>query len=127
MIAVDTSVWVSALRDERSPVAGTLKALLDTDEVVLPAPVRMELLSGVARAARGPLLRALSALPVVIPTEQTWRRVETWALAAADAGQRFGMADMVIAALADEVGALVWSLDQDFDRLATLGLVRPYG
>ena len=127
MIAVDTSVWVAVLRSETGTAAGTLKSLLDADEVVLPLPVRMELLSGVGATGRARLRRALSALPVVVPSEQTWQIVERWSLSAADAGQHFGMADMVIGALADEAGALVWSFDTDFDRLAGLGLVRLYG
>jgi predicted nucleic acid-binding protein len=127
MIAVDTSVWVSALRDDTSAAAGTLRALLDADNVVLPLPVRMELLAGVAHTERSRLQRALSALPVIVPTERTWRVVEAWTLSAADVGQRFGLADMVIGALADEAGALVWSFDRDFDRLARLKLVGLYG
>ncbi len=126
MIAVDTAVWVSALRDGSSPAAGTLAALLDADEVVLPLPVRLELLAGASRASRAPLRRALTALPVLVPTEETWWTIRTWVEQAADAGHRFGLADLLISALAAEVDALVWSEDADFDRLASLGFVRLY-
>jgi predicted nucleic acid-binding protein len=127
VIVVDSSVWVEALRDPRARLAVTLNGLLDADEVALAQPVRIELVAGVARADRAALKRALTALPVVVPTEQTWQRVEQWIEKAADAGQRFGLPDLLVAALADDLGALVWSLDADFVRMARLKLVRLYG
>lgn len=127
MIAVDSSVWIAALRDKQSAAAGRLSSLLDADEVVLPLPVRVELLAGVRRADRTRLRRALEALPVVRPTESTWAIVEQWIEPAANAGQHFGVTDLLIAALAHELGALVWSLDEDFERLATLKFAQLYG
>ena len=118
MIVVDTSVWVAAERRPSSETATTLVALLDADEVALALPVRLELLAGVARADRRAFLRAFSALPVLIPTEETWQPLDDWIARAADAGQRFAITDLLIARLADEIGGLVWSLDSDFDRLA---------
>jgi predicted nucleic acid-binding protein len=103
-----------------------LNRLLDADDVVLPLPVRIELLAGVARSARDELKRSLAALPVVVPTDQTWSLVQAWTESAANAGFRFGLTDLLIAALAEEVGALVWSLDADFQQLAALNLVRLY-
>ena len=126
MIAVDTSVWVSALRGGPDSTAPTLQALLDADEVLLPLPVRLELMAGVARADRKALRRALTSLPVVFPTDQTWDTVERWIEPAADAGYRFGQTDLLIAALAAEVDALVWSLDRDFQQLESLQFVRLY-
>lgn len=126
MIVVDTSVWVEAIRRPKGATQFTLKQLIDADEAGLALPVRLELMAGIARKDRRAFGRALSGLPVLIPTEETWRLIEPWVAPAADKGQRFGVTDLLIAGLAHEAGALVWSLDADFDRLEELGFVRTY-
>lgn len=126
MTVVDTSVWVAALRGASGSAAETLAGLLDADEVALPLPVRLELSAGVARSERSALTRALTALPVVAPSDETWALIERWIEQAANAGQRFALTDLLIAALAEELGALVWSLDADFERMSAVGLVRLY-
>ena len=75
---------------------------------------------------RGPYLRALSALPLLVPTEDTWQLIESWIAPAADKGQRFSVTDLLVAGLTHEIGALVWSLDGDFERLARFGYVQLY-
>ena len=127
MIVVDTSVWIDVTRHPQSPRTAVLRQLLDADEVALALPVRFELMSGVARKQRNAFRRALSALPILRPTDETWRRVEAWIEPAADAGFRFSVTDLTIAALARELDALVWALDRDFVAMEKLGLVRLYG
>jgi predicted nucleic acid-binding protein len=116
---------VAALRID-GPAARTLRALLDDDEVLLPMPVKIELLSGTSKRDRAGLRSALSALPLAYPTDETWRLMDGWTDRAAKAGAAFGVGDLLIAALAHEAGALVWSLDAAFDRLERLGLVGQY-
>lgn len=126
MVVVDTSVWVAVLRSRAAPEASVLEALLDADDVILAVPVRLELLLGAPARERARLRRTLSALPVAFPTDETWTLMEGWAEGAADAGQRFGAGDLLIAALASERDALVWSLDSDFERMARLKFVSLY-
>jgi predicted nucleic acid-binding protein len=126
MIVVDTSVWIAALRAASSREARVLQQLLDADEVALPVPVRLEILGGASAADRKRLRRALSALPMLYPTDETWRLLDGWVERAAAAGQHFGFGDLLIAALAAESGSLVWSLDSDFARLEALDLVGCY-
>jgi len=68
----------------------------------------------------------LSALPVLYPTDETWSTIDRWVELASEAGQRFGVGDLLIGALAVETGSLVWSLDADFARLERLMLVQTY-
>jgi predicted nucleic acid-binding protein len=126
MIVVDTSVWVEVTRRPQGAKKKVLDSLLDADEVALALPVRAELMAGVASRDRAAFQRALSALPVLMPTEETWQLLERWIPTAADKGQRFAVTDLLIAALASDIGALVWSLDDDFERLERVGLVQLY-
>jgi predicted nucleic acid-binding protein len=126
VIVVDTSVWIDALRDGRSAEAQALVKLLDADEVGLALPVRVELLSGVSRQNRASLKRSLSGVPVLKPTEDTWTTIEKWLAPSADRGFRFSIPDLLIAALAHDFGALVWSNDADFARMQDAGLVQLY-
>lgn len=123
MILVDSSVWVSALRQAESGEAQTLSELLDEDRVALAMPVRLELLAGAPGRDRRRLRRLLSALPLWIPRESTWWLADSWLEPASRAGERFGIADLVIGATAAEREAAVWSLDRDFARMARLGFV----
>jgi len=126
MIVVDTSVWVAALRSASSLEASAFAALVDSDDVLLAAPVRTELLGGARAVDRKHLKRLLTALPVAYPTKETWQRMDGWAELAHDRGDRFGVGDLLIAAMAKEAGALVWSLDADFARMERLKFVDLY-
>ena len=93
---------------------------------MLAAPVRVELLVGAARRDRPMLERLLSALPLVYPKAETWRRIDTWVARAADAGERFGFADLLMGSLAADERASVWSLDRDFTRMARPAFIENY-
>jgi predicted nucleic acid-binding protein len=122
VIAVDTSVWIDFFRGQ-APAALKLPLLLDRDEVALPVIVRIEILSGAKKSERQRLVRVLSALPVLYPTDALWRRIDGWVAEGAAAGQRFGVGDLLVAALAVEHGCTLWSLDNDFARMARLRMV----
>ena len=127
MIVVDTSVWIAARRHPEGSVSTTLQELIEADEASLALPVRIELMAGTARHEQREFRRALAALPLAYPTDDTWQLLESWIVPSAKAGHRFALADWLIAALASELGALVWSLDKDFERMEKLKLVRLYG
>jgi predicted nucleic acid-binding protein len=51
---------------------------------------------------------------------------DRWAVEGAERGQSFGVGDLLIGAIARESGALVWSLDRDFERMTRLKFVDLY-
>jgi predicted nucleic acid-binding protein len=124
MVVVDSSVWIEFFRGRNPELTEALRQLLDADEVALAAPVRLELLSGASKRDFGRLARLLSALPLLVPEQTLWKKLEGWAARARERGERFGALDLLIAGIADDHGAFVWSRDADFVRLARLGFVK---
>ena len=124
MILVDTSVWIEAFRRGRSPEAEQLRVLLDAGEVAIASPVRIEILSGASATDLPRLRRTLSALPLFVPGAATWELLEAWVERAVAVGRRFGVTDLLIAAVAAESDLPVWSMDGDFAEMAKLGFVR---
>ena len=107
-------------------MAEALRSLLDADEVALALPVRLELLAGTARQDRARFRRVYGALPQLHPTEETWAIIPEWVERARDAGETFGLIDLLIASMTAEIGGLVWSLDKDFERMERLKIVSLY-
>jgi predicted nucleic acid-binding protein len=127
VILVDTSVWIEAFRSAGCAEAQALRALLDQDAVSLAAPIRVEILVGASATDQKRLRHVLAALPNWMPEASTWALIEDWLPLAAKAGLRFGMGDLLIAAIAAEHQAPVWSLDRDFGRMAELGWIEVSG
>lgn len=52
--------------------------------------------------------------------------METWAVEASAHGYRFGVGDLLIAAIAKDNGGSIWSLDADFLRMQKRGWISVY-
>ena len=126
MICADTSVWIEALRGESGPAGVHFAELVEAGEVVVPTPVRIEVHAGAPRRQFAELVRGFRGMQGLVPGPATWEKVEAWVGEAVAAGQRFGLADLLIGAIAAEHGAQVWSLDGDFERMQNLGFVELY-
>lgn len=123
MVLVDTSVWIDYFRGSNKLLVDRLNKLLDAEKVLLAAPVRVELLSGSKKHQWNLLNHVLSALPLEYPQMSTWKLIESWTEIAAAKGFHFGMGDLLIAAVAKENKARLWSLDNDFLVIKKLGFL----
>lgn len=126
LIAIDTSVWIEYFRGGSPALDSDLKTLLDEDVVCIPVPVWIELLSGASRKEQAILRDVLSALPRLAPGKNTWKTIESWVSIATKKGKRFGVSDLLIAAITAESNAKLWSLDSDFQQMSNLKLVSLY-
>ena len=52
--------------------------------------------------------------------------MDSWTDRTVQAGAAFGVGDLLIAAIAHEAGALVWSRDAAFERMERLSLIDLY-
>jgi predicted nucleic acid-binding protein len=126
MIVIDTSVWIEYFRNKHSPIVSQLNDVLDLDKAAITCMTWIEILSGAKRTEIGQLRRVLSALPKYLPADQTWGRIEDWISIGLEKGHRFGAADLLIASIAVENKATLWSLDSDFKRMEKLGFIELY-
>lgn len=97
--------------------------LLDRDAVALTVITKLEIQIGATERNRASLHRVLRAFPVHVPTAGCWSTLENWTESAARAGERFGVADLLVGVIATENNGEIWSLDQDFERMESLGFV----
>ena len=75
---------------------------------------------------RSSLKRTLSALPTFYPSNATWQSIEEWLDSIKNAGDSFGVGDLLNASIGAENNAAIWSLDGDFNRVARLNLISLY-
>jgi predicted nucleic acid-binding protein len=124
MILVDISIWIDYFRGKDDRLVSHMWELLEDDRVALAVPVKIEILPRSSAKDRVALRRVLQALPLLMPLPSTWKRMETWAENAAAKGERFGVADLLIAALAADREIPLWSRDEDFKRMQRLGFIQ---
>lgn len=123
MVIVDSSVWISFLRDAGTAHARELDRLLEEDAVAVPAVVAAEVLQG-ARSDED-FLRLATQLEVLHRLEATW---QTWVGAARMAtdlrrrGHTVPLMDLLIAKLALEGDHALFTLDSHFELIPGLVL-----
>jgi predicted nucleic acid-binding protein len=126
VISIDTSVWIEFFHGTNRTIANHVKELLDLDQVILTAPVKIEILSGSPKSMFARLRNMLSALPIYFPDSDTWNTIDHWLEESKETGQHFGFGDLLIGVLTVKQNAKLWSLDSDFERMQKLGWLDLY-
>ena len=123
-LVVDTSVWSYYLRrprvDESNPYVRAMRRHAEAgDASLLVGVILQELLSGV-RSARDfdELLRALSAVPLVPMTRETYVSAARLTNACQRRGVQVGVVDALLAAACIEWGYPLLTADKDFLHIA---------
>ena len=123
MILVDTSVWVDFLNSKRGPTGDELERLIRSNApVVLTGVVVSEVLQGLKQNVD--LVTGLLARWPLIEPEGfvTYEAAAAIYRMARGRGVTLSTIDALIAALALENDAALFSLDRDFERLTFTGL-----
>jgi predicted nucleic acid-binding protein len=125
VVLVDTSIWVEFLDRNNPSVRGNLETLLRRGEVATTGLVLAELCHGCRSSQQGRvLLQAMEPLVYLEADRHSWLRAGE---IAADCGARrtpVGTGDCLLAALAMRVGAAIFTLDHDFERIPRVHLYR---
>lgn len=117
MVLPDTSVWVDfSRRGTRGRGAG-LAELLDAGEVATCGPVAAELLAGAEGEVAERMWETLDSLPWAQLHPQGWHQVGMLAGALRREGEALPLTDLEIAVAAASAGYVLWTLDDDFERL----------
>ena len=121
MILVDSSVWVDFFSSSPGRAGAELRRMIDESELfALTGVVVAEVLQGLARDA-GRIEQFLAQWDMLEPTGfATYREAAAIYRGARARGISLTTIDTMIAAIALEHGTSVFTLDQDFSRIARI-------
>jgi predicted nucleic acid-binding protein len=121
VILVDSSVWVDSFKSHSGPAGVELRRMIEEGEpLVLTGIVVAEVLQGLIRDA-GVIERFLAQWDMLEPKGfDTYRSAAAIYRAGRKSGTTSSTIDSLIAAIALEHGASVFTLDRDFVRIARM-------
>lgn len=125
MILVDSSVWVDFFSASPGPSGSELRRMIaESEPFAITGVVVAEVLQGLTMDV-GPIERLLAQCDILEPSGfETYRHAALIYRTARARGVSLTTIDTLIAAVAVEHGASVFTLDQDFSRIADLILYR---
>lgn len=125
MVVADTTVWIEFFNDPESDEKHAIDLLIDENELALVGPVLSELLQGCRTAGEAnTILDHVSALTFLEMDFSLWRRTGELSSSLRRRGTTVPLMDIVIAALAMEHDAEVFTTDPHFEKIPGLKLYR---
>jgi predicted nucleic acid-binding protein len=122
VILVDTSAWIDHLRAADTPVARSLRTLIEDDaDLAITEPIAMELLAGADTPLRVDAIEKLTnGLPVLgVEPQLDFRQAAAVFLAVRRSGRTIrSLVDCLIAAVALRSDMPILHKDADFDAIA---------
>lgn len=121
MILVDSSVWIEALRrDGRLDIKLAVEGLLEADEALICAPIRLKVLAGAQPEDREQIARHLSLVPDRPCVDEDWNRSTRLAWKCRDAGVAIPPEHAFVASIALHDGIRIFATDEVFDAICSL-------
>jgi predicted nucleic acid-binding protein len=127
LILVDSSVWIDFLRSSPGPAGRELRRMIAASEpIALTGVVITEILQGLTRDVPQ-IERLLSMWEMLEPADDsTYREAASIFRLARARGITLTTIDALIAAIAIENQAVVFTLDKDFSRIGRITHLRLY-
>lgn len=127
MILVDSSVWIDFFSSSPGRAGSELRRMIqDSEPFAVSGVVIAEVLQGLTREAR-PVERLLAQCDMLEPAGfETYKEAAAIYRTARAAGISLTTIDTLIAAVALTHGASVFTLDQDFSRMARITRLKLY-
>ena len=123
MVVADTTVWIEFFNDPESEEKQIIDLLIDEDELALVGPVLAELLQGCRTPGEvDTILDHISALPFLEMNFSAWRRAGEVSSNLRRKGTTLPLMDVIIAALALEHDAEIFTTDPHFQKIPGLKL-----
>lgn len=126
MVVADTAAWIEFFNNPESDEKQVIDLLIDEDELALVGPVLTELLQGCRTPQEAnTVMDHLSALPFLETSFSVWQRAGDLSSNLRRKGTTIPLMDLIIAALAMEHDARVFTIDLHFEKIPGLELYKP--
>ncbi len=120
-VLVDTCIWARVFAKPGSNEHRIVEQLIEQERVVMIGPVLTEVLYGFRRQEQADWVASrLKNLAWIEVEWEDWREAASLGRRLAAAGHRLPQTDLVIAAVAERHGLLVYTVDPDFDHFEGL-------
>ncbi|MBI4374016.1 MAG: PIN domain-containing protein [Deltaproteobacteria bacterium] len=115
-VLLDTSVWITFFRAKNREVVQEVGSLLTTNRVLIAGVVLLELLQGALNEKEmEKILTLMEPVSRIDPSSRTWEEAGRLSYSIRKKGFTISTVDALIAALAIENDALLFTEDKHFD------------
>lgn len=125
-VFVDTCVWASFFSKPNSSEKRAVSTLLRLDRVALVGPIVAEVLLGIRRCDQADWVGSRMKLSHYVEADwDDWRSAAELGRDLAALGHRLPLSDLLVAAVALDLGGSVYSTDPHFNLIPDLKRFRP--
>ena len=117
-ILIDTSVWISYLRDKATAFSKQVDDILSKNEIYVPKIVMAELIQGSKSDREIAVVKDFAdAFHIIDQKEDTWLKAGRLSFSMKRKGITVHIIDCYIAVIASENGCGIFSLDEHFKNI----------